>query len=547
MKIQKQDLRLPCRKSYRKNQIPIKRCLKKTFIPKVAFRIYLMVTLLTAVLFSYPPYSVTALFLLLAQIYSFRRPLRARVDLALIILTFLFMPLTLQPIAGWLPSALLAIPVLPLLDWNLKANARNQFSHTLSAGRKPSITLKVLATTLFLLLIISFILANRTLSLTTILLLAYLIAILLHIVRCIPGKPAQEIVKQVRVVAGNKIEVPLIIQKKARTPLHLRLSSPFPWIHIAPSQLELRKDESVSELTITPLLAGPSRPHLQALFVDPWGLTQINQILEPVELFVIPRARYAEWLAKKYLEQTTAGAATTVMAPSARTPRRGRERGEYYGNRCYQPGDRLKDIDWKQTSKLQKLIVKEYIEAHGQAAILVMNLATRDAEEADRLAYNFITSALTLAQEGVPTALVAYNQEDALLPVPPSNPREMLKKTLKLAQNIIVVPAEERLLQPPNIRRLKRTVNQLRRGDTESSQRLADILSVEYEALQEVARTHVATKALRDVAEYIPPPAIITVISSLNHDSEALTVILDKLEGKGYHSLTLRTQGSRIQ
>lgn len=509
-------------------------------IPKKVSKIYLMIALPMVALLAPPPYSVAALLLFLAQIYSLYRPLRVGENLALVILTFIFLPLTLQPVAGWLLSALLAIPVLPLLDWNLRANAQSQFFHTSSVGRRPTLTLKVLVATAFLVLISSFILANRTLGLTAILLLACLLAILLHIIRRIPGKPAQESVERVRVVAGDTVKAPLVIKRKAGTSLHLLLSSPHAWIHIARSRLELREDESVIELTITPPLAGPSRPHLQALAVDPWGLTQINQTLEPMELFVIPRARYAEWLAKKYLEQTVAGVPAMAVAPSARMPRGGGRGVEYYGNRRYQPGDGLKDIDWKHTLKLQELIVKEYIETQGQAAILVVNLVTGDAEQTDRLAYNLITSALTLAQEGVPTALAAYNHEDVLLTAPLSNPRETLKRALKLAQNIIMVPAEERFLQPPDIRGLKRAISQLRGVETEPGRRLADILSVEHEALQEAARSHAATKALRKATEHTPPPAMITVISHLNHDVEALAVILDKLEGRGYHSLTLR-------
>ena len=69
-------------------------------------------------------------------------------------------------------------------------------------------------------------------------------------------------------------------------------------------------------LSITSPLAGPSYPQLQVSVIDPWGFTQVNQAIEPVELHVISRARYAEWLALRYLEQTGVGAGAAGIGGS---------------------------------------------------------------------------------------------------------------------------------------------------------------------------------------------------------------------------------------
>lgn len=101
---------------------------------------------------------------------------------------------------------------------------------------------------------------------------------------------------------------------------------------------------------------------------------------------------------------------------------------EYYGSRPYEPGDRLKDDDRRHSFKLQELVVKEFVGAHGQPAIIVANLAAKDLEEADKLAHNLVMSALTLAMEAMPTALAAYDHKEVLATIPLTSPREALKK-----------------------------------------------------------------------------------------------------------------------
>ncbi len=210
---------------------------------------------------------------------------------------------------------------------------------------------------------------------------------------------------------------------------------------------------------------------------------------------------------------------------------------EYQSSRPYQPGDRLKDVDWKHSYMLGELIVKEFAGAHGQPAIIVANLAAKDAEEADKLAYNFVISALTLATEALPTALAIYNNKEVLATTPPANPREALKKALELTKSITLVEPSERVLQSTEFRRLKRSIGQLELVKTEPAQKLADILNLEYKAVQEAAKGHPASKALEKIVANVAPPAVITVVSSLTQDADALTVALEKLGEKGYSTV----------
>ena len=68
------------------------------------------------------------------------------------------------------------------------------------------------------------------------------------------------------------------------------------------------KGNMEATVRFTPPLAGPSKIQIKAASVDSRGLVETGQILEPIDLHIIPRAKYAPWLANKYLEQTSSGA-----------------------------------------------------------------------------------------------------------------------------------------------------------------------------------------------------------------------------------------------
>jgi len=475
-------------------------------------------------------------------IYSTFRSLPAGANLALIFLTLLLLPLVLEPEVGEL-AALLMIPGIPFLDSALRDNAVIRTLPEAGSSRKPSTTLKALASTLLLVLFFSFVPSQRTLTWTSLLLIAYLARVVAYILWSIPKAPVTASRTWVRIVVGDTARTSLTLKSKSRVSLHLLLEARYEWVRLTPSQMKLEKDEVMLSLTITPPLAGPSRLQLQASIVDPWGLIQARQTLEPVELYVIPRARYAAWLAKKYLELGAPGDASTALAlPLSQRPRGARRGVEYHGDRLYQPGDRLKDIDWKHSIKLQELITKEHLDSPGQAAMIAVNLDAQDAEQADILAYSLITSALTLAKEAVPMALAIYDHNDVVVVTPAQNGRQALLRVLKLAQDISLYQPGERFLGPPDLRRLRRTIAQLEGAKAEPAQKLMNILRTEYEALQQAARHHPATRALSKAAESTPPPALIVVISLSPDDIEALEVALGRLKKRGYEAVSMETR-----
>ena len=506
-----------------------------TDIARVASQAYLILILSTGIMLSPLPYSIVALFLLTLQIYSVYKPPKPGLNLAITFSTLVLAPLTLEPPAGKLLSAILTVPAIPLLDKALRENAVEQPSTYLSDGRGATATAKALTTALLLTFTSSIILLNQTLMLTSMLLAAYLTSTLLYVLIRIPKKPLAESKTWCRVIVGESAKTSATIKSKAAMPLHVSLKPPHDWAQLYPSKftLPIRGEVDVS-LAVKPPLAGPSKIQIQALTIDMWGLTRTGQTLEPVELHIIPRARYAEWLARKFLEITAPGTSVMAEVPPLRASITGRLGLEYYGSRPYQPGDRLRDLDWKHTLKFRELIVKEYAGAQGQPAIMVVNLVAGDPEEADKLAYTFITSALTLAVEGLQTALTAYNEREVVESTPLISSREALKRALKLTQKITTIKPPKRVLEPPNVIRLRRSIEQLKTLKSEPARRLAEILSFEQEALEEAARIHPASKAVETVAEICPPPATIALISLRNHDAETLPVILERMEKGGY-------------
>ena len=509
---------------------------------------YLILILFAGTLLSPPPHSIVALILLALQIYSVYKPLKPGLSLALTFSTLILVPLSLEPSAGKLFSPLLTVPAIPLLDKSLRENAMEQRLSRFKDGRKATTTTKTLAITLFIMLISSVVLSNQTLTLTCSLLTIYLAAISLYVLAKVLKRPLDESKTLCRVVVGENAKTSMTIRGKAAVPLHVLLKAQCDWLHLQPSQFTLAGEgEAEISIAVKPPLAGPSKVQVQALAVDVWGLTQTGQTLEPLELHIIPRAKYAEWLAKRFLEQTAPGGGVAAEVPPSRMIRAARLGVEYYGSRPYQPGDRLRDVDWKRTLKLHELIVKEYAGAHEQPAIVAANLTASSPEEADELAYTFITSALTLAEEGLPTALAAYNEREVIEAVPPINPREALKKALKLTKGIVVMKHPKRVLEPPNVRSLLRSIEQLQRLEGEPARRLSEILKFEHEALQDNARRHPVSKALEKEAKGTSPPATIIVVSLLNHDAEALSVTLENMRKRGYNTIRVEAASKPLK
>jgi len=206
---------------------------------------------------------------------------------------------------------------------------------------------------------------------------------------------------------------------------------------------------------------------------------------------------------------------------------------EYSGSQRYQPGDSLKDIDWKHSLQYRELISKQFSGFRGQPAVVLVNLAVGNAEEADRLAYKIIMTALSLAQENIPAALAAYDDEGVRVATRVLRPRELLLRSLEVAQKMVSYINPVRYLSPPDVSRLRSDIARLRSAQGQAAAVLGELLELEYENLKRSARHNPASTALSVGLRRAGPQANVVVISEANHDAEALAFSVFSLAQKG--------------
>lgn len=503
---------------------------------KTVAKVYFVSVLLLAILVSPLPQLALALVLLAIQLgLTYRQP-KGNIGLFLVFASLIFAPLTFSAIAGGVFAVLLTVPVLLLLDDSLKENAAGQPFVFKRVGRSASDVLKIFSAAAVIVFVASAFLWNLTLMLTITLIGIYFVVVLSGVFRKISRAPFEESKTWKRIVVGETARNLFPLKTKCNVPIFVSLSSAVSWVKVEQSEFVLPSGSEVNvTLSFTPPLAGPSKILLRALTVDSRGLILTGQNLEPLDLHIIPRAHYARWLALKYLERTASGSSMVGSVVSDSSGKSAKKGVEYYGSREYQPGDKWKNVDWKHTYLFGKLIVKEFAGAQGQNAILIADLTAKDSEEADKLAFDLVMSAYTFALESLPTALAVYNCDGVLAMSPPLNPRDALKKTLQLTEKIIVIAPSEKVLEPTKMRKIRRSISQLEQSKMDSSQRLAEVLNLEYEANQKTALNDPIGKALIKTVESILPPATITVVSSSSCNENILNVLLEKVEDKGYN------------
>jgi hypothetical protein len=502
---------------------------------RIILRIYIAAALIVAAVRSPLALAFIPFVLLVWFLYQWRWPSSHLVDFLTHYFIFFATVLLFSATVGPYFALLIALPQVAAIDLKLREIGRitlpNESSRTRSITNIGMVTLCITAG----MLVVGLLVGSVALLLACAFITGYFLSIILIIWQMLPDVPVTGETVQLRIIAGREVKTVILLRSKTTLNSMLFLKSPYPWFRDAPNAfIPLDVGEIRIEAVVTPPLAGPAEIKLDARVIDPWGLSQIRFEISPVKLVVIPRARYADFLARKYLSGSKTGRLPLVSNVGAVRSLYGLRQGiEFYGNRMYQPGDNLKNIDWKHSVKYNELVTREFFEIQGQPVILLINLVAGDAEETDKLAYNIIAMALSLAQDGIPTALAAYDDQDVILSTPSLAAQELTIRTLEIVKEIVTRDNTAKSLNPPDVARLRANIRRLSQAESTPAGVLRELLQIELKNLSHNARSSPCTAALNEVMNKANQQSTVIVISTQNHDAEALAFNLQGLAMRG--------------
>jgi len=504
-------------------------------------RAYAAIALIVAAVFSPAAFSVAPIMLLVWHLYLWWRPLKPALRLLTDFFLFFAIALSLTTRLGPFISLVISLPLLALVTLDLQETAASPMRLGSGFRRSPTRIGVALPAVAFAALGVSWLLGSVALLLTSAVAIACLGVLFAVVLRRLPGKPVEETQVHQRMVAGTRSELEMRLTSKTTIGGLVSLESPYHWLKVSPTSLPLKDRTLTVKMSLSPPLSGPSLVRIGGRATDRWGLIQVRFDLEPVQLHVVPRARYAAWLARKYLAESRPGGSLPIVSNvTTLKPLYGLRRGvEYYGSRPYEVGDSIKNIDWKHSWRYSEIIVKGFGEYHGQSAVVLANLAVSNAEEADQIAYKIIVTALSLAGESIPAALAAYDHNEVRLTTSLLEPRQLVVQALRLAMEIVTVTNPERYLAAPNVARLRANMARTRSGKSDASLILARLLQIEYWNLRRSARRNPATSALQSALAKADRQSNIVVISQRNHDAEALAFDTFRYTRKGHAVISI--------
>jgi len=204
-------------------------------------------------------------------------------------------------------SILFSVPILFLFTRDLEASAILTNIHMSEQKRRATPVGLALILTTAIILGFGILLLDMELLITSSLGLIYLGVLGAIAFIQMPKQPVIAEQLTLHLVAGSQSINNVALTLQTNLGARVLLDSPYEWVKITEPQFSLIANNLVSEIDITPPLSGPSVISLNGTIVDRWGIIQTRFEIEPFVINVIPRARYAEWLAKQYLEGSKSG------------------------------------------------------------------------------------------------------------------------------------------------------------------------------------------------------------------------------------------------
>jgi len=496
----------------------------KKFNLQIPIRLYTVLALVTATVFS--PFELSIIPVLFLGVFLFFTFWRARplVNLSVDLYVFLSLPLIYELFVDQWISWLFAIPLLVLLGNDLERIAADHEFNDSRQGWHPSRILIALVVLILVSLGVSLLLGKWNEAIAIACLTGYIAFLCARLFIKMPQTPLEVVKEKHRVLADSELSFRIRMEKKTKYVEYLCIPNEIEWVKVEPEKMFIASNNFELGVTIRPNLSGPLSVSMTGFILDRHGLLQKSVDLELADLLVVPRAKYALWLAERYLATSGTGGVTPMISVNAAVKLGAESRSgfEYLGNRLYQPGDSLKNIDWKHSTKLQELVVKEFDDQQTSAAVLLVNMVAGDTDEADHLVYALITAAITLADEGIPTTVAAYNQESVLVVTENLEPRQLVLRALELSRDIVIVEQARKYFQSADPLRLRTNIRRLNMIDSDSVRKIIDLLDMEFQVLRDSVVSNPATLAFRRALGKTSKLPTVVFLSAMNHDEEAV-------------------------
>jgi hypothetical protein len=333
--------------------------------------------------------------------------------------------------------------------------------------------------------------------------------------------------------AGRKVEMDLELLPAGRGRLFFSLAGEGDAVIQTSGPFSLA-ERTPNVVTVTPELGGPSEVVLCASIADAVGLVHMRQDLHVARLNVIPRARVARWAAEEFLEHRGGGPeAGGVLSREVAGLLVAQGGVEYVSSRAYVPGDSVRSIDWKHTTRTQSLVVKSFDDGSRSAGLLLVNLSATDAVEADRLVYEFLSAALTVATLSYGASIAVYGGPGAERDLSPLLFGDSLvRASLGSCADVRIAAAWRRYSRPVSLQQLHGQVARVRGVGSPGAAKLSALLALKERALKSYVEGALVGQLLQDVTRR-GLPAWCVAISAMHRDAEAVLTGLHDMELRG--------------
>ncbi|MCK4815200.1 hypothetical protein KA005_05475, partial [bacterium] len=235
----------------------------------VLLKIYVTIVLIVVTILSPLNLSFGPILLLMWYLFLWRWPFNTNINLLTECFIFFAIALLLSPHIGYLFSLLASLPVLILINRNLKNTAtRSMVYRDTKYNRSLTNVGRTLLIIIALAMGTALLLGSIALILACTVIIIYFISVVIMILRGLPLKPVEENQVQQRILAGSESDVYVELNNRTKYGGLLFIESPYEWLNVTPAISSLKENRLVITASLTPVLSGPSLIKLKGYATD---------------------------------------------------------------------------------------------------------------------------------------------------------------------------------------------------------------------------------------------------------------------------------------